>query len=51
MMRHPDDLSAAILGCSLILAAFGAFFALAAALAQLPDVDPQADELRQMIDK
>lgn len=51
MMRRPQDLGAAILGCSLVLAAFGTFFALAAALAELPDAAPLEEELRLMIDK
>lgn len=50
MMRHPHDLGAAMLACALVLAAFGAFFALAAALAELPDVD-LLEELRPTMDK
>ncbi|MDA9503804.1 hypothetical protein XI09_03020 [Bradyrhizobium sp. CCBAU 11386] len=50
MMRRPQDVGAAILASSLILAAFGAFFAFVGALAELPDVDLK-ETLRPMIDK
>jgi hypothetical protein len=50
-MKRPHDLGAALLACTLILAVFGAFLAFAAALAELPDVDPLGDELRPMINK
>lgn len=51
MIRRPHDLGATILACTLVLAVFAALFAFAAALAELPDVDPLGDELRPMIDK
>jgi len=50
MMRPPQNVVAAILASSFILAAFGAFFALAAALAELASVD-LTEALRPMIDK
>jgi len=50
MMRRPHNVGAAILASSLILAAFGAFLAFAAALAELPDVDLK-EALRLTIDK
>jgi uncharacterized MnhB-related membrane protein len=49
-MRRTQVVGAAILASSLILAAFGAFFAFVAALAELPDV-ALTETLRPMIDK
>lgn len=49
-MRRPPNLIAAILASSFILAAFGAFFALAAALAELRSVE-LPEVLHPMIDK
>jgi hypothetical protein len=50
MMKRHQDLAAVILASSLVLAAFGALIALAAALAELPDVDVE-EKLRPMVDK
>lgn len=50
MIRRTQVVGAAILPSSLVLAAFGAFFAFVAALAELPGVDLK-EMLRPMIDK
>ncbi|KRP98890.1 hypothetical protein AOQ72_16400 [Bradyrhizobium yuanmingense] len=50
MMTRLQNVGAAMLGGCLIVAAFGAFFAFVAALAELPSVDV-TDVLRPMIDK
>ncbi len=50
MMRRRQTVFAAILASCIILAAFGAFFAFAAALAELPSLH-LTELLRPMIDK
>lgn len=50
MKRRPHTVFAAILASCFILAAFGAFFAFVAALAELPSPD-LTEVLRPMIDK